>query len=81
MADVHQAARQPGAFTIESANLTAVMRQLGKPSDDTMNPGEVKVSSTELNPPFWIDEVKLDGVLPRAGSAKIMRRELSEGHA
>ena len=65
---------------IERANLTSVMRQLGKPSDDTVNPGEVKVFWAELNSPFWIDEVKLVGVLRRAASAKIMRRELPEGH-
>lgn len=80
MADVHQAARQSDAFMIERANLTSVMRQLGKPSDDTVNPGEVKVFWAELNSPFWIDGVKLVGVLRRAASAKIMRRELPEGH-
>ena len=80
MADVHQAARQSDAFMIERANLTSVMRQLGKPSDDTVNPGDVKVFWAELNSPFRIDEVKLVGVLRRATSAKIMRRELPEGH-
>lgn len=80
MADVHQAARQSDAFMIERANLTSVMRQLGRPSDDTVNPSDVKVFCDELNPPFRIDEVKLVGVLRRATSAKIMRRELPEGH-
>jgi hypothetical protein len=80
MADVHQAARQSDAFMIERANLTSVMRQLGRPSDDTVNPGEVEVFCAELNPPFRIDEAKLVGVLRRAASAKIMRRELPEGN-